>query len=70
MSESQKLAYYDDPSTKVFQDLKRVGRAVGLPTSILIDPHGCEIGYLAGPAEWSSEEAITLVGGARAIIRR
>ena len=55
------LAYYDDPSTNVFQELKRVGRAIGLPTSILIDRTGCEIGYLAGPAEWSSEEALKLV---------
>jgi len=60
------LAYYDDPSTNVFQELKRVGRAVGLPTSILIDRSGCEIGYLAGPAEWSSEEAITLIQAALA----
>jgi thiol-disulfide isomerase/thioredoxin len=60
------LAYYDDPSTNVFQELKRVGRAVGLPTSILIDRTGCEIGYLAGPAEWSSEEATTLIQAALA----
>ena len=60
------LAYFDDPSTNVFQELKRVGRAVGLPTSILIDRSGCEIGYLAGPAEWSSEEAITLIQAALA----
>jgi len=58
------LAYYEDPSTNVFQELKRVGRAVGLPTSILIDGAGCEIGYLSGPAEWSSEEAIALVRSA------
>jgi thiol-disulfide isomerase/thioredoxin len=60
------LAYYDDPSTNVFQELKRVGRAVGLPTSILIDRMGCEIGYLAGPAEWSSEEALKLIQAALA----
>jgi thiol-disulfide isomerase/thioredoxin len=60
------LAYYDDPSTNVFQELKRVGRAVGLPTSILIDRTGCEIGYLAGPAEWSSEEALKLIQAALA----
>jgi thiol-disulfide isomerase/thioredoxin len=60
------LAYYDDPSTNVFQELKRVGRAVGLPTSILVDRTGCEVGYLAGPAEWSSEEAIALVRAALA----
>jgi thiol-disulfide isomerase/thioredoxin len=61
---TKNLAYYDDPSTNVFQELKRVGRAVGLPTSILVDRAGCEIGYLAGPAEWSSEEAIALVQAA------
>jgi thiol-disulfide isomerase/thioredoxin len=55
------LGYYDDPSMNVFQELKRAGRAVGLPTSLLIDREGCEIGYLAGPAEWSSEEAVALV---------
>jgi len=61
---TKNLAYFDDPSTNVFQELKRVGRAVGLPTSILVDRAGCEIGYLAGPAEWSSEEAIALVQAA------
>jgi thiol-disulfide isomerase/thioredoxin len=55
------LAYYADPKAKAFQDLKTVGRAVGLPTTILIDGSGCEIGYLAGPAEWASEDAIKLV---------
>src|SRR5262249_3331107 len=27
------LAIYEDPSTAVFQEMKRIGRAVGLPTS-------------------------------------
>jgi len=36
----------------------------GLPTSIRINPAGCEIGYLAGPAEWASEDAIKLVQAA------
>jgi len=36
----------------------------GLPTSILIDPAGCEIGYLAGPAEWASEDAVRLIQAA------
>jgi thiol-disulfide isomerase/thioredoxin len=56
-----RLQYYADPSAKVFQDLKVIGRAAGLPTSILIDPAGCEIGYIAGPAEWASEDALRLV---------
>jgi len=60
----QNLAYYEDSSNKVFQELKRVGRAVGLPTSILVDRKGCEIGYLAGAADWSSDDAIKLVKAA------
>jgi thiol-disulfide isomerase/thioredoxin len=55
------LAYYADPSAKVFQDLKAVGWAFGMPTTLLIDPQGCEIGVLAGPAEWTSEDALKLV---------
>jgi thiol-disulfide isomerase/thioredoxin len=56
-----KLAHYADNSAKVFQALKTVGRAAGLPTSLIIDPTGCEIGTLAGPAEWASAEALALV---------
>jgi thiol-disulfide isomerase/thioredoxin len=57
-----RLAYYSDPSAKVFQDLKLAGRAFGMPTTLLVDPAGCEVGTLAGPAEWASEDAIKLIG--------
>ena len=57
----QKLAYYADPSAKVFQNLKEIGRAFGMPTTLLIDPAGCEIGTIAGPAEWASEDGIKLI---------
>ena len=58
------LAYYADPSAKVFQDLKAAGRAFGMPTTMLVGPDGCEIGTIAGPAEWASEDAIKLVKAA------
>src|SRR5436190_9897561 len=58
------LAYYADPSAKVFQDLKAVGWAFGMPTTLLVDPQGCELGVLAGPAEWTSEDALKLVTAA------
>ena len=61
-----KLAYYADPSAKTFQDLKGVGRAFGMPTTLLIDPAGCEIGSIAGPAEWASDDAIKLIQAALA----
>jgi thiol-disulfide isomerase/thioredoxin len=61
------LAYYEDPSTESFQTLKRYGRAIiGLPATILVDRNGCELGVLPGPAEWASEDALTLVRAAKA----
>jgi len=57
----QKLAYFADPTARAFQDLKAIGRAFGMPTTLLIDPEGCEIGSIAGPAEWASEDAIKLI---------
>ena len=48
----------------LFQDLKLIGRAIGLPTTVLVDPAGCEIGTAAGPAEWASQDGIKLVRAA------
>jgi thiol-disulfide isomerase/thioredoxin len=58
------LAYYADSSAKTFQDLKSIGRAFGMPTTLLIDPHGCEIGTIAGPADWASDDAVKLIQAA------
>jgi thiol-disulfide isomerase/thioredoxin len=60
----KKLAYYADPAAKTFQDLKSVGRAFGMPTTLLVDPNGCEIGTIAGPAEWASDDAVKLIQAA------
>lgn len=60
----KKLAYFADGNAKSFQDLKAVGRAFGMPTTLLIDPAGCEIGTIAGPAEWASDDAVKLIQAA------
>jgi thiol-disulfide isomerase/thioredoxin len=59
-----RLGYFSDQNAKVFQDLKAVGRAVGMPTSVLVDGQGCEIASIAGPAEWASDDAIKLIKAA------
>jgi thiol-disulfide isomerase/thioredoxin len=59
-----RIAYFSDQKAKVFQDLKNIGRALGMPTSVLVDAQGCEIGTIAGPAEWSGEDAIKLIKAA------
>src|SRR5271170_8461862 len=55
------LTYYADPSAKVFTDLKTAGKAFGMPTTVIVDRAGCEIGNMAGPAEWASDDGVKLV---------
>ena len=59
-----RLSYFSDQNAKVFQDLKAIGRALGMPTSVLVDGQGCEIGTIAGPAEWDSDDAVKLITAA------
>jgi len=58
------LTYFSDPSARVFEDLKTAGKAFGMPTTIILDSSGCEIGNMAGPAEWASDDGVRLVGAA------
>lgn len=51
------LAIYTDPDLHI---LPLLG-VRGLPTSILVDPDGNELGRLEGDAEWASPEAKRLV---------
>jgi thiol-disulfide isomerase/thioredoxin len=59
-----RLGYFSDPSAHVFEDLKTAGKAFGMPTTLLIDRSGCEIGNMAGPAEWASDDGVKLVSAA------
>jgi thiol-disulfide isomerase/thioredoxin len=51
------LAIYQDPEARAGRELG----APGLPTTIVIDRAGQEVGRLLGPAEWDSEEALALL---------
>ncbi|MGI9482637.1 MAG: TlpA family protein disulfide reductase [Hyphomicrobiales bacterium] len=55
--DAEKLALYNDETTKTLQKLK----IVGLPSTLLIDRDGKEVGRLTGPAEWDSADAKALV---------
>ncbi len=59
-----RLGYFSDQKAKVFQDLKNIGKALGMPTSLLVDGQGCEIANIAGPAEWASDDAVKLIKAA------
>jgi thiol-disulfide isomerase/thioredoxin len=56
-----RLSFFADQKAKVFQDLKNIGRALGMPTSVLVDAQGCEIATIAGPADWASDDAVKLI---------
>ncbi|HEX3182655.1 MAG TPA: TlpA disulfide reductase family protein [Beijerinckiaceae bacterium] len=58
------LSFYSDPKADVFYRLKQAGKVVGLPTTVLIDRNGCEIGTLAGPALWDSPDGMALIEAA------
>ena len=58
------LAYYSDSSARVFEDLKAAGKAFGMPTTEIVDRNGCEIGNMAGPAEWASDDGVKLLSAA------
>jgi len=51
------LALYTDPSGKLFATLK----AVGMPTTLIVDRNGREIARLVGPADWASPEAVRVI---------
>jgi len=51
----ENLAIYIDPTATAQRRL----RVVGIPTTLLVDRNGRELGRLAGPAEWDSTAMIT-----------
>jgi thiol-disulfide isomerase/thioredoxin len=57
---TKNLALYADPTARLTSTLK----AIGMPTTLLIDSEGREVGRLTGPAEWDSEDAKALIKSA------
>jgi thiol-disulfide isomerase/thioredoxin len=55
----RQLGVYIDPSAKAPRELS----ALGVPTTLLIDRDGNEIGRLAGPAEWDGPEMVAFIRG-------
>ncbi|MHC2103794.1 MULTISPECIES: TlpA disulfide reductase family protein [unclassified Methylobacterium] len=61
------LAFYADPGGRVLPTIQRDTQSPGLPTTMLIDPQGCTIGVMKGPAAWSSPDGLGLI---RAVLGR
>jgi thiol-disulfide isomerase/thioredoxin len=56
------LARYADPSGDAFEVLRKDGKALGLPVTLIIDKDGCEIGAAEGAVKWDSAQAAALIG--------
>ncbi|RBP11963.1 thiol-disulfide isomerase/thioredoxin [Roseiarcus fermentans] len=55
------LGRYADPSGDAFETLRRDGKALGLPVTLLIDREGCEVAAAAGAVAWDSADAQALI---------
>ncbi len=55
------LARYLDSSGDAFETLHKDGKALGLPVTLVVDRHGCELGVVEGGAKWDSAEAQALI---------
>jgi thiol-disulfide isomerase/thioredoxin len=58
------LAAYRDATMGVFNDLKKRSLALGLPVTLLVDPQGCLLANMNGPADWGGADAAKLVEAA------
>jgi thiol-disulfide isomerase/thioredoxin len=56
------LERYADPSGDAFETLRKDGKALGLPVSLMIDQDGCEVAAVAGAVKWDSPDATALIG--------
>lgn len=54
------LPLYPAP-LQAFQRLQQQAVSIGLPTTILLDEKGCELGVLQGPAEWDSPDGKAVI---------
>lgn len=61
------LPLYADSSFEAFKRLQTQAVAAGLPSSLLLDRKGCEIGVLQGPAVWDSPDGKNVIDALKSI---
>ena len=61
------LPLYADSSFDAFKRLQTEAVAAGLPSSLLLDKKGCEIGVLQGPAAWDSADGKAVIDALKAL---
>ena len=61
------LPLYADSTFEAFKRLQTEAVATGLPSSLLLDKKGCEIGVLQGPAVWDSPDGSNVIKALKSI---
>jgi thiol-disulfide isomerase/thioredoxin len=61
------LPLYADSTMEAFKQLQVAAVATGLPSTLLIDKKGCEIGVLQGPAVWDSAEGKNVIAALKSL---
>ena len=61
------LPLYADSTFDSFKALQTSAVALGLPSTLLLDKNGCELGVLQGPAEWHSQDGINVIEALKSI---
>lgn len=58
------LAFYAEPQGRILPLMKADSGVMGLPTTLLVDEAGCQLGLLQGEAKWDSPDARALIRAA------
>jgi thiol-disulfide isomerase/thioredoxin len=61
---AKNIKLYGDPKGLILPQMKAASGVLGLPTTLLVDAAGCQLGVLQGEAKWDSEDARTLMKAA------
>ena len=61
------LPLFADSTFESFKTLQASAVALGLPSTLLLDKNGCELGVLQGPAEWDSTDGINVIEALKSI---
>ena len=64
---AENLTLWLDPDWTAYRELQQHGRIPGLPSTLLIDSKGCELGVVYGPAEWDSKDVKNFIRTATTI---
>lgn len=55
------LPLYVDATSAAWEKMKKEAVSIGLPTTLVLDGKGCELGVLQGPARWDSPDGDRVV---------